>query len=273
MYNSKKKGIETKIVLLIVFTCFSFLFIIFFNVLKEIPLLSLFVKDYIEGGRSFFIPIIPTYVIFSFLPQGIPNYFSIGHLIDLCILINLNVYIEASMYHYLKKGLLNHREAMTYNIIISINNLDEYDKIEEKRVLYFQDHPHFYFGNLVDLVAKTNNKNTHNNTKIFTNFLKSLKKRMRSIWFSLLAIKKRKDSIDRKFSEISQINDFIYSLPLFFFNNNKLIGISLYSFLNNNNTNNFQMYISDLNDAYENPYFNQHQNQKNQIFWLKTIYN
>lgn len=273
MYNNKKKGIETKIVLLIVFICFSFLFIIFFNVLKEIPILSLFVKDYIEGGRSFFIPIIPNYIIFSFLPQGIPNYFSTGHLIDLCILINLNVYIEASMYHYLKKGLLNHREAMVYNIIISINSPDEYNKIEENRVLYFEDHPYFYFGYLVDLLPKTNNKNTYNNTNTFTTFLKSLKKRMRSIWFSLLAIKKRKDFTTRNFSEITQINDFLYSFPLFFFYDNKLIGMSLYSFLNNNDTHNFQIYISNLHDTYENPYFNQNQNQKNQIFWLKTIYN
>lgn len=121
MYDYKK-GIRIKIILLIVSICFSFLFIILFSILKDIPILSLLFKEYVEKGVSFFLPMIPDKNLFPYIPNGVPNHFTIGHLIDILILVNITVYIESSVYHYLKKGLLNKREGMIFHLMAPIEN-------------------------------------------------------------------------------------------------------------------------------------------------------
>ena len=94
----KKLKIYTVIILILLYLPFT-LFPMF---LKDIPFFSSLVDNYIIAGRSFFIPEIPNINILFFLPaQYRITYFSIGHLLDIFIIINISPCIETIIYHYI----------------------------------------------------------------------------------------------------------------------------------------------------------------------------
>jgi len=95
---------KIKLISVISSISFSFIFIILITLLKDIPLLPELIKNYIESGESFFIPSIPYHNLLCEVPEKFPKaHFTVGHLIDLIIMINLVSYIESSIYHYIKK--------------------------------------------------------------------------------------------------------------------------------------------------------------------------
>ncbi len=103
MINHKKLN-KLKLILVISSISFSFIFIILIILLKDIPLLPALIKEYIESGKSFFIPSIPNNNLLVISAKKFPNAnFTVGHLVDLIIMMNIVVYIESSIYHYIKK--------------------------------------------------------------------------------------------------------------------------------------------------------------------------
>ena len=76
--------------------------------LKDIPILSSLYNDYINSGNSIFFPSLPYINLLWFLPEKHQMFqFSLGHLIDIFIIINLIPCIETGVYHYIKKVCLN----------------------------------------------------------------------------------------------------------------------------------------------------------------------
>lgn len=226
-----KKGI--KIIILIISICFSFLFIILFSVLKDIPILSLLFKEYIDDGRSLFIPIIPNYNFFSFLPEitYLPNkisiYFTIGHLIDIIILINIIVYTEATVYHYLKRGLLDKKDAMFFNIVpsffdsVSPNQSENNNNNTGKR---FRDNLRSNFWNILYLKCQQYD-NTHNIIISTYFFHKKLKERKK---IDYLYLPKTYKSIN----DVIKSNIKCYFFSFSFSENNQKTEKSLFSLYN-----------------------------------------
>ncbi|TXT66726.1 MAG: hypothetical protein BAJALOKI1v1_260024 [Promethearchaeota archaeon] len=121
---------KLKLILVISSISFSFLFILLLVVLKDIPILSSLIKNYIDCGESIFIPSIPTQNLIGGISERFPNAnFTLGHLIDLLIIINIVLYTEASIYHYIKRVCLtNYRcgylefTVLNYSEKTAINN-------------------------------------------------------------------------------------------------------------------------------------------------------
>lgn len=114
---SKRSKILTKLKIIIVLFSISFisLSLLFFLIflIKDIPIISLLVKDYIKGGKSLFLPFIPIYNLFIFTPESLPPIrYTIGHLLDMMILINFYFYLESIVYHYIKSAYI--KEDLIY---------------------------------------------------------------------------------------------------------------------------------------------------------------
>ena len=109
------------IIILVVFiTSFPVAFMCMF--IKDVPVLSSLFDDYILTGKSIFIQILPNINILWFLPQDVQiTYFSIGHLLDIIIIVNIMFYIETNVYHYVKWSSSN-EEALAF-ICKSSNSL------------------------------------------------------------------------------------------------------------------------------------------------------
>jgi hypothetical protein len=111
--------------------------------LKDLPVLSSLIKDYIDSGKSFFIPSLPTPNIIEGVSERFPNAnFTVGHLVDLLIVINIILYFESTIYHYVKKTvfdemILGYRDSASpleyYGIYSLYKNTEK--KISNERVL------------------------------------------------------------------------------------------------------------------------------------------
>ncbi|TXT60973.1 MAG: membrane protein of unknown function [Promethearchaeota archaeon] len=139
------KGLNrVKLILVISSISFSFLFILLLMVLKDIPVLSSLIKQYIESGESFFIPSIPSQNLIVCISERFPKAnFTLGHLIDLIIIANIILYTEASIYHYIKRvywngGIFGLREStpLDYYGIYSIDAHSERTFSNEKVLPY-----------------------------------------------------------------------------------------------------------------------------------------
>jgi hypothetical protein len=141
-----KNLIKLKIIALIILILSSFLLIFIFLFLKDIPVLSSLLKEYIESGNSFFIPSIPYHNLLCDVPEKFPNaHFTVGHLIDLIIMLNLVSYIESSIYHYIKKIYFTNTKCGYYEFSVfyhkGISSLKNESKNETRDNLLLQNSP------------------------------------------------------------------------------------------------------------------------------------
>jgi hypothetical protein len=107
MFYTQKLNLLKKISLISLF--FSIIPITFvILILREISVLNALLNDYIISGKSLFIPFLPSYNVFWFLPKEAQIIqFSTGHLIDTIIFTNIISIVEIAGYHYYKKTCLN----------------------------------------------------------------------------------------------------------------------------------------------------------------------
>lgn len=102
----KLKILKIVLILGVFFSYLTSLFI--FMCLRDVPVLSSLLTEYITSGKSIFIPILPYINILGFLPQESHTIqFSLGHLIDIIIIYNIICYIDTGFYHYAKNAFLN----------------------------------------------------------------------------------------------------------------------------------------------------------------------
>lgn len=107
MTRSKKLN-ELRVIPLIILLSSSFLIILTYILLSDMPLISSLLEDYIISGNSFFFPTLPNINILWFLPkkyQILP--ITIGQCVDLIIILNFTCYVESLIYHYIKWTILN----------------------------------------------------------------------------------------------------------------------------------------------------------------------
>lgn len=103
-------------------------------ILGEISVLNSLLNNYIISGKSLFIPFLPSYNVFWFLPEEVQFiHFSIGHLVDMLIIISIISLIEIGGYQYYKKICLN-------------EDLNDYDQLDSKQEVYIisQDQSIFF---------------------------------------------------------------------------------------------------------------------------------
>jgi len=113
--------------------------------------MSLMFKSYIDGGKSLFLPFVPD-LDFNLLIQ-IPDFlppikFTMGHLFDIIIIINLYFYLETSVYHYYKRAYMKEDDLIYIGALhpketdlLSIFNesyRETEDFLEDLQVDYFE---------------------------------------------------------------------------------------------------------------------------------------
>ena len=134
------------ILLLLCILSFIFIFIIF----KDLTILVSFFYDYIDSGKSIFIPLLPKINIIFFIPGADQiTKFTYGHLIDIILLINITTWLESSFYHYfIKKFMYNgvdliymelELNALQFNKIYSPHDTDLYFNLEDLPEYYLSD--------------------------------------------------------------------------------------------------------------------------------------
>lgn len=102
--DKRFKKLRVIIVTLFIFSCIPITLLYLF--IRDISSISSFLNNYIGTGNSLFIPILPNYNLLWYLPEPFNVIqFSLGHLIDIFILINIIGYIQTSIYHYFIKRL------------------------------------------------------------------------------------------------------------------------------------------------------------------------
>ncbi len=152
---------KLKIYTILVITILYLPFTLFPMFLKDIPFFSSLVNNYIIAGRSFFISDLPCINILWFLPEECRiTYFSIGHLIDIFIIINIVPCVETTIYHYIVK-VCNEEETK------ELSYMDIYvNKSREKfNLLYFNlnyeidiENDHSYESHNIYIKNYQNNK-------------------------------------------------------------------------------------------------------------------
>ncbi|HEY0089290.1 MAG TPA: hypothetical protein VGB37_10625, partial [Candidatus Lokiarchaeia archaeon] len=106
--RTSKKPKQLKIIPLFIFSTLSFIATLFYIFLKDIQILPILLKEYIDSGNSIFIPYIPYINVFWFLSEKNQVIrLSIGQLLDLIIIYNIISYIETNLYHYIKFSIFN----------------------------------------------------------------------------------------------------------------------------------------------------------------------
>ncbi|MFX0032609.1 MAG: hypothetical protein ACFE8E_09990 [Candidatus Hodarchaeota archaeon] len=154
MQDDKKfKKLKAVLILIFIFLCIPVTLLYLF--LRDISELSIFFSDYFGSGSSIFIPFLPKINLLWFLPE--PFFFSLGHLIDIVILINAIGYIQTSIYHYfVKKVYLN-----VYSRVLMDLNVDSlgskeliYFSIQDSEILFNHDNSLNYLPNNNDFQIK-----------------------------------------------------------------------------------------------------------------------
>jgi len=105
--RTSKKPKQLKIIPILIFITLSFLATLFYIFLKDIQIVPILLKNYIDSGNSIFFPYIPHINIFGFLPEKDQVCLNIGQLLDLIIIYNIISYIETNSYHYIKMAIIN----------------------------------------------------------------------------------------------------------------------------------------------------------------------
>ncbi|MFW9771531.1 MAG: hypothetical protein ACFFFB_00375 [Candidatus Heimdallarchaeota archaeon] len=104
--DKRSNKLRVIIILLFIFSCIPIA--LFYLFIRDISSISSFLNDYIGTGSSLFIPILPNLNLLWYLPEPFSSFqFSLGHLIDIFILINIIGYIQSSIYHYFKRVCLD----------------------------------------------------------------------------------------------------------------------------------------------------------------------
>lgn len=81
--------------------------VIYLTCYAEIQVVAPFVRDWIESGKSLFIPSMPVYNVFSNLPPGFQIQFTTGHIVDIIIIsfiVSSFFYIIYPYYKALQRG-------------------------------------------------------------------------------------------------------------------------------------------------------------------------
>lgn len=125
---SKRNKILNKLKIIIILVSISFislsLLFLFIFLIKDIPIISIFVKDYVKGRKSLFLPFIPNYNLIKYIPENLPPIrYTIGHLMDTIIIINLYFYLETSVYHYIKRAYIK-EDDLIYVGTPALNDID-----------------------------------------------------------------------------------------------------------------------------------------------------
>jgi len=149
--RTSKKPKQLKIIPIFIFITLSFIATIFYIFLKDIEIVPILLKEYIDSGNSIFIPYIPYINIFWFLPEKNQVIrLSIGQLLDLIIIYNIISYIETNIYHYIKFSIFN-GNIQNFNFMeLDFNkykekdygifrNPEEYIDLENESNYYFED--------------------------------------------------------------------------------------------------------------------------------------
>jgi len=152
----KLKILKIVLILVVFFSYLSSLFI--FMCLRDVPVLSSLLTEYIASGKSFFIPILPYINILGFIPhESHTIQFSLGHLIDIIIIYNIICYIDTGCYHYFKNAFLNEDTKIYFYISLgslglndeSIDYLENKSKGEHnKRDFRLNEKIHNFYENL-----------------------------------------------------------------------------------------------------------------------------
>jgi hypothetical protein len=127
--DKKFKKLKVILILIFIFLCIPVTLLYLF--LRDVSVLSFFFNNYIGSGNSFFIPFLPKINLLWYLPKPFSMIsFSLGHLIDIIILINIIGYLQSSIYHYfVKKVYLNE-----YSQVLMYLN---FDSLGSKEQTYF----------------------------------------------------------------------------------------------------------------------------------------
>ncbi|MBN2153217.1 MAG: hypothetical protein JW839_17315 [Candidatus Lokiarchaeota archaeon] len=118
MHQKDMINVYKTIPLLCAFTFALLLFVLCFCVKETISALPLF-ASYIDAGQSVFFPFIPQINLFFFLPedaQVLP--FTIGHVIDFIIIMNLVLLVNPVAYPYYKKISHEYQQGQFYDLHI-----------------------------------------------------------------------------------------------------------------------------------------------------------
>ena len=120
----KLKILKIVVILVVIFSYLPSLFI--FMCLRDVPVYSSLLTEYITSGKSIFIPILPYINILGFLPHESQTIqFSLGHLIDIIIIYNIICYIDTVFYHYFKNAFLNEDTQIYFYIDLGSLGLND----------------------------------------------------------------------------------------------------------------------------------------------------
>ncbi len=151
--NNGKNLNKLKLSLILVFISLCFPDALIYMFFRDIPFLTSFFYDYFTSNNSIFIPSLPYINILWFLPYKYQiTQFSIGHLIDIVIIINLSFSIQACFYHYIQRVCLN-EETQIFFYYIDSYSLGSKEKLNTLS----QDHDSI-FGQKYELIYYPNDQ-------------------------------------------------------------------------------------------------------------------
>ncbi len=113
--NRYKNSNRIRIILILIFIFSCLPAVFFYMFLRDLSILSSSFNAYISSGSSIFFPSLPTINILFFLPKEfqIMN-FTVGHLIDITIIVDIILHAESLVYQYVKIYILSYREFEMY---------------------------------------------------------------------------------------------------------------------------------------------------------------
>ncbi len=179
MHHTQKLDILKKAIVLILFFAYipiTFIFLLY----KDTPGLSAFFKEYLTSGKSLFLPFLPYNNILWFLPEEYQFIqFSIGHLIDIILIINFVAFVERSGYHYFVKVCLNEN----YQESFILGSEEQIFNLTRKQDIFFEirEEPRFILEEgFLDITFKKNQRLTEK-TEIFHEYMTKEEYRCRII--------------------------------------------------------------------------------------------
>jgi len=106
-----------KIICLVALFFMSILVTFILIFINDIPVLSSLFNEYITSGNSFFIPILPYINLLGFIPEEHQIFqLSLGHLLDIIIIVNIFSSIERSVYQYYTRICLSEQNLIFINM-------------------------------------------------------------------------------------------------------------------------------------------------------------
>ncbi|MFX1273873.1 MAG: hypothetical protein ACFFBP_14190 [Promethearchaeota archaeon] len=134
--HKEKKNIKF-IALFLVISFLSLLPVIFIYLqLTNTSVFSIFFQDYILSGNSLFFPYFPRIEIIPSIPSSSNlGGFTLGHLIDLIIIINLLFLLDTTFYHYIKVVFISRKfQIYLYIDFCELNTNDDSQTSEESSI-------------------------------------------------------------------------------------------------------------------------------------------